>query len=284
MRRKGFEIMCILVSYHEDFSLYGHPMLKHRIKPSFQVLQDLISQGLIKIIEPKITPNILSIINKIHSRQHIQSVEATNYYEVSLLSVASVVQSAELLAQGVYKYGFAYVGTAGHHASRQDFWGFCYFNDVAAAILRLRELGLKKFLILDMDPHFGDGTRDFFKKDPEVVHINYDTQTKDRLDETFNNYDYGLGYKAIDEDFYQGLEKALARKYGFDFMFVIFGHDSHALDYGGFDFSFAAYPVLAEKVKEYAADKPLLWVLSGGSKIPVAVRVIPDILKTLIRT
>jgi acetoin utilization deacetylase AcuC-like enzyme len=273
--------MSVLVCYHKDFSILGYPYLKYRIKPSFQVLQEIINEGLAEVFEPKITDETMRLADSIHSWQHITDVKNSGYYEVSLLSLAGVVQSAERIITGEYSRGFAYVGAAGHHASPVGFWGFCYLNDVAAAITRLRELGKEQFLILDVDPHFGDGTRNFFKRDEKVVHINFYAGNKDEFNENSNNYDYALSYKATDEEFEEVLDRALDRAFDFDMMFVIFGHDSHALDYGGFALSYAAYPILARKVKEYAKGRPLLWVLSGGAKAEVACRTIPDIVGVL---
>jgi len=273
--------MSVLVSYHENFSIYGYPFLKYRIKPSFQALQEMIRGGLVKVFEPTITKEIIQLVDNLHNWQHLRDVKDSGYYEVALLSVAGVVQTAEQLVEGKYQSGFAYVGAAGHHASPIGFWGFCFLNDVAAAITRLREMGKERFLILDVDPHFGDGTRNFFKHDKKVIHINLYTSNKDHLDENLNNYDYGLSYNAGDQEFEEVLERALARPFEFDMMFVVFGHDSHVLDYGGFALTDAAYPILAQKVKEYTNVRPLLWVLSGGSKIDVASRVIPEIVGIL---
>lgn len=271
--------MKVAVTYHEDFGKHGHAVLKNRVIPSFQALKELIAAGKVEVFEPQLS-GVQKLVEKIHTPRHLQEVEYSGYYEVSLLSVASVVTAAELLAEQKFKRAFAYVGAAGHHASRNGFWGFCYLNDVAAAILRLREKGWKRFLILDVDPHFGDGTRDIFKYDRDVIHINFDTSTQPRLDTEFNNYDYGLGF-CKDREFLAALEEALQPLYDFEMMIVIFGHDSHMRDYGGFSLSFDAYPALARKVKEYAGERPLLWVLSGGSEPEVAKQVIPDIIRVL---
>ncbi|MGI6648325.1 MAG: histone deacetylase [Bacillota bacterium] len=276
--------MTVLVTYHEDFSNQGYPFLKYRLKPSFQALQKLVSEKTlpVKVIEPRVTEDIINLVDRIHNWRHIRDVQDSGYYEVSLLSVASVVQAAELLSiDRTYSSGFAYVGAAGHHASPMGFWGFCFLNDIAAAITRLRDLGKDRFLILDVDPHFGDGTRAFFEKDKNVIHINIYTGNKDEIDLNLNNYDYGLPYNANDDDFEVTLERALSHSFDFDLMFIVFGHDSHISDYGGFAFSDAVYPILANKVKEYAAMRPHLWVLSGGSEIEVASRVIPAIIKVL---
>lgn len=272
--------MQIAITYHEDFGHYGHTILKDRVIPSFNALIRLIPQDKLKIFTPETADETRRLVEAVHTSHHIADVRDSGYLSVSMLSVASVVQAAELLARGEYTSAFAYVGAAGHHASRVGFWGFCYLNDVAAAVIKLREMGLSRFLILDVDPHFGDGTRNILGKDPDVIHINFDTSTGNRFDRQYNNYDYGLGL-AGDDIFLSAVDEALKPEYTFDMMFVIFGHDSHAYDYGGFKLTYEAYPKLARRVKQYAGSRPLLWVLSGGSQVEVAVQVIPDIIRVL---
>jgi len=272
--------MPVAVTFHHDFGICGHMVLKDRIGPSFAALAPLIDDGKIDVYTPEIKKEHIGLIEQIHTRRHIDEVKSSGLYEIALLSVASVVSAADMLAQGQYGTAFAYVGAAGHHASRMGFWGFCYFNDVAAAIFKLRAAGYQKFLILDVDPHFGDGTRNLFEKDNSVIHINFDTSTSNRFDELNKNFDYGLGV-CQDKQFLKAIEDSLRPEFEFEIMIVIFGHDSHVWDYGGFQLTFAAYPQLALRVKEYAGNKPLLWVLSGGSNPEVAKQAIPDILKVL---
>ena len=100
------------------------------------------------------------------------------------------------------------------------------------------------------------------------------------LDSKLNNYDYALRM-GWDEEFLETLEVSLKPDYDFDLMIVIFGHDSHYLDYGGFCLWDPTYPLLAKKVKTYANGRPLLWALSGGGDPDVAKTVIPDIVRTL---
>jgi acetoin utilization deacetylase AcuC-like enzyme len=273
--------MPVAVTYHENFGHYGYIILKDRVSPSFNAVRQLLPPEKIKVFTPEATADTKRLVEAVHTRNHIEDVSHSGYLEVSMLSVASVVMAAELLSAGEFSSAFAYVGAAGHHASREGFWGFCYLNDAAAAIMKLKEQGLKRFLILDVDPHFGDGTRNILGKDPDVIHINFDTNLKNRFDFENNNFDYGLGM-AKDQVFLDALDEALKTEYEFDLMFVIFGHDSHTYDYGGFSLTYDAYPKLARKVKHYAGNRPLLWVLSGGSEVEVAVQVIPDILRVLI--
>jgi len=57
-------------------------------------------------------------------------------------------------------------------ASSYSSWGFCYFNNMAIALLALHEEGLMSTaLVLDIDLHFGDGTVDILgDKDWVKIH------------------------------------------------------------------------------------------------------------------
>ncbi|MCJ7445261.1 MAG: histone deacetylase [Methanotrichaceae archaeon] len=275
--------MKVAITYHEDFSKHGFSVLKDRIRPSYEALLEsgLIDGDEIQIIKPETTP--LSLVEQAHSPMHMQNMSTDPYRDVAILSAGSVMVAAELVASGQAHYAFAYTGTAGHHASRGGCWGFCYFNDVAITIIKLRQLGLDRFLIVDVDPHFGDGTRDFFKDDPNVLHINFHSGSGQNYDGNGNNYDIGLGFDANDTQFLDALKSALelAKDFDFQLAFVIFGHDSHEDDYGGFNLTFKAYPRMAQIIKDYVGDKGLVFVLSGGSCAHVAERVVPDVIRIL---
>ena len=105
----------------------------------------------------KARPAPRELVAQAHTASHMANMENDPYKEVAMLSAGSVMMAAEMVANGQASRAFAYTGTAGHHASRGSCWGFCYFNDVAITILRLRQIGLQRFLIVDVDPHFGDG-------------------------------------------------------------------------------------------------------------------------------
>jgi len=192
--------MKVAITYHEDFGKNGFSVLKERIRPSFEALMEsgLVDGIDIQVFKPKNAP--LRLVEQAHTMTHIQNMQTDPYREVALLSAGSVMMASELVAKGEARSAFAYTGTAGHHASRGSCWGFCYFNDVAITILRLRELGLKRFLIVDVDPHFGDGTRDFFENDADVFHINFHSSTGEVHDPKKNNYDIGLGLEPITID------------------------------------------------------------------------------------
>ncbi len=277
--------MLVAITYHEDFGKNGFSVLKERIRPSFEKLMvsGLVDGVEVQVFRARSAP--LELAEKAHTAAHMANMQTDQYREVALLSAGSVMMAAEMVAAGQARSAFAYTGTAGHHASRGSCWGFCYFNDVAIAIMHLREMGLKRFLIVDVDPHFGDGTRDFFKEDANVFHINLHSGSGEEHDPEKNNYDIGLTFGGSNERFIEALKSSLELANDFDYQiaFVIFGHDSHQDDYGGFNLTFEAYPRMVQLIQEAVGEKGLIFVLSGGSCVHVAERVIPDVIRVLAR-
>jgi acetoin utilization protein AcuC len=62
-------------------------------------------------------------------------------------------------------------GVGNHHGMPDRASGFCFVNDVALCIGRLRDHGLRRIAYLDLDAHHGDGVEAAFADDPEVLTI-----------------------------------------------------------------------------------------------------------------
>ncbi len=68
-------------------------------------------------------------------------------------------------AQYIYDNGgssLALTRPPGHHAGREYMAGYCYLNYAAIAAQYMRNRGIKKLAILDVDFHHGNGTQDIF--------------------------------------------------------------------------------------------------------------------------
>lgn len=273
----------LIIVYHPDFTIHGYPVLRERVAPA---LEEIRSRGLldregVRLFEAPSAEEAL--VAKVHSESHIRSVASSGYYEVALLSAGSVIFGAEEVASSRTQSSFCFVGAAGHHASHDGFWGFCYLNDVAIAIEHLRQnTYLTRFAILDIDPHFGDGTRDILGPDPDVLHINFHSGFPIGEEDGLNNLDFALPHDADDQRFLEEVDEALraATSFGPELLFVVFGHDNHSDDYGAFELSDDVYVAFANKVKE-CFPRRICYVLSGGSNPRVARRAIGDVAEVL---
>ncbi|HOV80081.1 MAG TPA: histone deacetylase family protein [Bacillota bacterium] len=121
----------------------------------------------------------------VHQKSHVDWVR-THYrhiYDIASLAAGGAIKAAELAVQG--EPAFALIRPPGHHASPGSSWGFCWFNNVAVAVQKLRKNGIvDRVLIVDTDLHFGDGTDNIFKDVPEVFY--YHLYSIDGLEKTLN--------------------------------------------------------------------------------------------------
>lgn len=91
-------------------------------------------------------------------------------YSRPAISAGAVLKGAEIL--GSVDEGIVYSPAGGTHHGRPDrASGFCYFNDLALGLLRLKDLGFSRILYLDFDAHHGDGVQDAFAGDAGVFTI-----------------------------------------------------------------------------------------------------------------
>jgi acetoin utilization deacetylase AcuC-like enzyme len=122
----------------------------------------------------------------VHSPEHIRSIrtmcgsgggriDADTFvdetsYEAALHAAGGSCTMVRALLAGEASTAFCGMRPAGHHADRESAMGFCLFNNVAiAAELAIRELGLRRVLILDWDVHHGNGTAEIFRRRSDVV-------------------------------------------------------------------------------------------------------------------
>jgi acetoin utilization deacetylase AcuC-like enzyme len=273
----------LAIVYHPDFAVHGYTALRERVAPAFDELRirGLLSHDGVEVLEAE--PADEKLAARVHSEAHIRGVINSGYYEIALLSAGAVIQGAVETVTDNAACSFSFVGAAGHHASHDGFWGFCYLNDVAMAIEYLRSnLQINRFAIVDIDPHFGDGTRDILGPDEDILHINFHSGYAMEGKNGSNNMDIALPHQADDFRFLAGVEEALEEVKGFphELLFIIFGHDSHRDDYGAFELSDGVYEVFAAKVKELSPRR-VCYVLSGGANPRVARKAIGDVVEVL---
>ena len=160
------------VFYHDQVGQKAYKTLAMSVEEGFDALQ---KEGLLNL--PNVTlfeskPVSEDLILTVHPQSVIDMVKSSGYFECSLYSIGSVLQATEQILKGNIDNALAIAGVGGHHASRTSFWGGCFFNIAAIAIQYARSnLGARKFAIVDTDTHHGDGTRQIFQDDEDVLHI-----------------------------------------------------------------------------------------------------------------
>ncbi|MCP4202833.1 MAG: histone deacetylase [bacterium] len=89
---------------------------------------------------------------------------------VAASSAASAALSAADWIAGDNGEAFAAIRPPGHHAESRLAMGFCFFNNVAAAVEHLiSNHGLERIAIYDFDVHHGNGTQEIFYEREDVL-------------------------------------------------------------------------------------------------------------------
>ncbi|MFC1919701.1 histone deacetylase family protein [Chloroflexota bacterium] len=125
-----------------------------------------------QLVQPH--PASVEEVALVHSASHIDYVRSMGLtYEIALLAAGGAIAAAEQAVEGEACFGL--IRPPGHHASQDDCWGFCFFNNIAISVAKLREEGkIRRAVILDIDLHYGDGTANIFAESPEVTYFHPD--------------------------------------------------------------------------------------------------------------
>jgi acetoin utilization protein AcuC len=178
------------MTFHEKFTQYdlgeNHPFRGDRFADAMRFFE---SQGLLSL--PRFTivrpaPATKEDLLRVHDGKYVDAIfrlaEKNEPYDVETPVSPEILEAALLIAGGGIECGKSILeerarhavslGGGYHHAGRDYGGGFCLFNDVAILIEFLRaKFGVRKFLVLDYDVHFGNGTSDIYYRDPSVLYI-----------------------------------------------------------------------------------------------------------------
>ena len=87
-----------------------------------------------------------------------------------LRAAGAAVAATDAVIDGEVANAFCAVRPPGHHATRDQAMGFCFFNNVAVAARHALDVrGLERVAIIDFDVHHGNGTEDIFAGDERVL-------------------------------------------------------------------------------------------------------------------
>lgn len=183
MKRTGF-------LYDPRFLLHDtgryHPESAERLELIHQGIREA---GLLEQLIPiSAVPADMKWIQTIHTQAYIRRFEEVclnghqsldsednqmcpDTFEVALLAVGGILDTAGKLMNGGIDNAFCAVRPPGHHAEADQAMGFCYFNNTAIAARYLQQQwGIRRVGIIDFDVHHGNGIQHIFEADQSVFY------------------------------------------------------------------------------------------------------------------
>jgi len=196
------------------------------------------------------------------------------------------VSALEAIHSGEITNALAFNVAAGHHAERDHAWGGTYASSAGPAIINAREkFGPKRYAILDTDAHHGNGTRDIFRQDPDVLHVCFCSSS--RVEGAGRKICVDAGWRSSDQEYLEKVRTEFvprARAFKPDVILHNLGHDTCEGDYGDLGLTPAFYPELVQEIEGLAHDicqGRYLIITHGGSRADVAERIFPRIIRIL---
>jgi acetoin utilization deacetylase AcuC-like enzyme len=187
-------------------------------------------------------------ILRAHTNRHYKYVSRSPLLlELALLAAGGSIIAAEEAYNG--NPTFAVIRPPGHHASADNCWGFCYFNNISISLLKLFEEGkIKSAFVLDFDLHTGDGNLNILSNKPDfqVKILNPDSNNR-------------VSYLREVENYMENLENIdiFVASAGFDQGIDDWGHLLHPEDY-------EELGSLMKKYSEILCDGRRYALLEGG--------------------
>jgi acetoin utilization deacetylase AcuC-like enzyme len=280
------------IFYHPSFSRRSYLTVGARLADFPAALDRLLQRRNVKLYEPEaIRPDLLL---KVHTPDLIERVKGDPLCSTAWHSAGGVVLAGEKICSGEITNAFAFIGAGGHHSGRDYFGGYCCFNDVALCVANLREkYGRRRFAILDTDAHHGDGTRDLFSDDPDILHVcfcgtEYESRDGTKVDVGYFPGGSGPpGDRTMNDVYFERVARHFpprAIRFRPELVFWYFGFDTHEGDYGDIGLTGPCYWNIALLMRDLAREVcggRLAVVLGGGSHTHLATSLIPPIIERL---
>ncbi len=126
-------------------------------------------------------------LERVHSALHVREIFAAapssgyvmldpdtclnpHTLSAALRAAGAAVLATDLVLQSQVPSAFCAIRPPGHHATRDQAMGFCFFNNVAVGIRHaLDSHGLERVALVDFDVHHGNGSEDIFYSDERVL-------------------------------------------------------------------------------------------------------------------
>lgn len=226
------------------------------------------------------------LLLKVHTRRFLDDLKRQWYCHGVMLSAGGCVAAAEKILSGEIDNALVFDVGAGHHAERDSAWGGTYASAAGPAFYNARQkLGHKRFAIIDTDSHHGNGTRDIFRNDNDVLHVCFcSTNT---VEGNGTKICVDAGWRTTDAEYMDKVRREFVtrvRDFKPDMILHKFGHDTGQDDYGDRGLTPEFFPRLAQEIKQCADEVcagRYLVLTHGGDRYDVAEQIFPRIIEIL---
>jgi acetoin utilization deacetylase AcuC-like enzyme len=171
----------------------GHPECPQRLDA---INDHLLATGLAGALDHREAPlAVLEDIERAHSVGYVSELQAAlaplatsgehlaldpdtsagpGTWNAVLRGAGAAVAATDAVIDGEVANAFCAVRPPGHHATRGQAMGFCFFNNVAVAARHALDVrGLERVAIIDFDVHHGNGTEDIVANDDRILMVSF---------------------------------------------------------------------------------------------------------------
>ena len=198
--------------------------------------------------------------------------------EAAYTSAQVALTGAEIISKGSQQKIFSLCRPPGHHASKDQYGGYCFYNNAAIAAQYMRDQGASKIAILDVDFHHGNGTQAIFYDRDDVLFLSIHGDPAEAFPYFLGyaeekgegkglgyNFNYPLAPETPYSNWAVALDDALKQisNYGADALIVSFGADTFEHDpISFFKLTSADFLDMGQKIARL--NMPSLTVMEGG--------------------
>jgi acetoin utilization deacetylase AcuC-like enzyme len=225
-----------------EYSRPGHPERPQRVARTIERLREQKELPL-DWLEPLLVSE--EALLRAHSAAHLANVHESRHdfdadtpaypgiYEHALRSAGGALRALKSAREG--QPAFSLLRPPGHHATRDEAMGFCYFNSVAIAALEGQAHGFPKVAVFDFDVHHGNGTEAILLGRPECAYFSvhqFPAYPGTGAEPVKNSYNYPVAPGANRESYRSALNRALDQMHKFkpDLIAVSAGFDAYRRD------------------------------------------------------
>ncbi len=273
------------VFFHEAFVGRDWPIIGDRYArfPSLLAKLEQEVPG-VRLIRPEPVPE--ELLARVHTPEYLARVKKAWYYEGARLTVGAFVRACEMVWSGELDNAVVFMVAAGHHAHRDYAWGGTYLSCIGPALVRLREMGLRRLAYIDTDAHHADGARDVLMGDKDVLHICF--CHRDAVEDEGTKICVDMGWRSSDEAYLARVRAFFStiRAFRPQMLVHFLGHDTHRDDYGSLGLSEEFFVRLVQELEalaEEVCDGKYVILDGGGANKRVGEYIWPKIIKILAR-